>query len=113
MDAWSKKLKVFLKGLNKFHPNLKFTNDLSEENVAFLDLKVKLKQGKIKTDLHVNSTDRHQYLHYSSSHTVHTKRSIVFSQSLRIRKICSQAEDFRKYTMEMRSWFHKRGYPKV
>ena len=54
------KLKVFLEDLNKFHPNLKFTSDSSEENVAFLDLKVKLKQGKIETDLPVKSTDRHQ-----------------------------------------------------
>ena len=49
-----KKLKVFLEDLNKFRPNLKFTSVSSEENVAFLDLKVKLKQGKIETDLHVN-----------------------------------------------------------
>ena len=48
-----KKLKAFLEDLNKFHPNLKFTSVSSEENVAFLDLKVKLKQGKIETDLHV------------------------------------------------------------
>ena len=54
---------------------VKFTSDSSEENVAFLDLKVKLKQGKIETDLHVKSTDRHQYLHYTSSHPEHTKRS--------------------------------------
>ena len=37
------KLKVFLEDLNKFHPNLKFTSDSGEENVAFLDPKVKLK----------------------------------------------------------------------
>ena len=36
------KLKVFLEDLNKFQPNLKFTSDTREENVAFLDLKVKL-----------------------------------------------------------------------
>ena len=45
------KLKVFLEDLNKFHPNLRFISDSSEENVAFLDLKVKLKQGKIETDI--------------------------------------------------------------
>ena len=33
------KLQVFLEDLNKFHPNLKFTSDSSEENVAFLDPK--------------------------------------------------------------------------
>ena len=40
------KLQVFLEDLNKFHPNLKFTSDSSEENVAFLDLKVNLSKVK-------------------------------------------------------------------
>ena len=83
-----KKLKVFLEDLNKFHPNLKFKSDSSEENVAFLDLKVKLKQGKIETDLH-------------------TKRSIVFSQSLRISRMCSQTQDFKKHTTELDLGFIK------
>ena len=52
LDAWPRKLKVFLEDPNKFHP--KFTRDSSEENVAFLYLKVKLKQGKIKTDCMLN-----------------------------------------------------------
>ena len=101
MDAWSKKLKVILEDLNKFQPNLKFTSNSSEENVAFPDLKVKLKQSKIETDLHVKSMDIHQYLHYTSSHPSHpehTKGSVVFSQSLRVSRICSQAKDFRKHT---------------
>ena len=49
-------------------PVYKITSDSSKENVAFLDLKVKLKQGKIEMDLHVKPKDRHQYLHYTSSH---------------------------------------------
>ena len=53
------KLKVALEDLNKFHPNLKFTSGSSEENFAFLDLKVKIKQGLIETDLNVEPTDRH------------------------------------------------------
>ena len=31
---------------------------------------------------------------------------------MRVSRICSQAEDFRKNTTEMRSLFYKRGYPK-
>ena len=56
--------------------------------------------------------DRHQYLNYTPSHREHTKRSIVFSQSLRVSTISFKAEDFRKHTTEMKSWFYKRGYPK-
>ena len=109
------KRKVYLEDLNKFHLHLKFASDSNEENVAWLnsDPLVKLKQGKIEMDFHFKSTDRHQYLHYTSSHTEHTKQSIVFSQSLRISRIYSQVEDFRKHTTEMRSCFCKRDYLKI
>ena len=63
-------------------------------------------------DLHVKSTDRHQFPHYTSSHPEHTKRSIVFGQYLRVCRICSIAQNFRKHTTEMKSWFYKSGYPK-
>ena len=75
-----------------------------------MDLRVKLSQGKLKTDLHIKPTDRHQYLHYSSSHPGHTKRSIVYSQTLRVARVCSHAADFRKHTIEMKPRFLKRGY---
>ena len=112
MDAWKKELNVYLEDINKFHTDLKFTSDSSEENPAFLDLKVKLNQGKIETDLLVKPTDRHQYLDYTSSHPELTKRSVVFNQSLRVSRICFHGKDSRKYTTEMGSWFYKRGYPK-
>ena len=37
-----KTLKICLEGLNKFCPDLKFTRKSNEENVAFLEVKVKL-----------------------------------------------------------------------
>ena len=48
------KLKTFLENLNQFHPNIKFTHDSSTESIPFLDLRVKLSQGKLETDLHKN-----------------------------------------------------------
>ena len=56
-------------------------------------------------------TDRNR-LHYTSSDPEHTKQSIVFSQSLRVSRICSPAENCRKRTTEMGSWFYKWCYPK-
>ena len=53
----------------------------------FLDLKVKLNEGKISTDLYTN---RHQYLHFTSSHCNHTNSSVVYSQGLRVKRICSE-----------------------
>ena len=37
----------------------------------------KFLNGQIITDIHIKVTDRHQYLHYTSSYPHHTKRSIV------------------------------------
>ena len=63
------------------------------------------------TDLYVKSTGRHQYSHYSSDHPYHTEKSVVFSQNLRISRLCSSEKDFEDHKKEMKSWFRKREYP--
>ena len=67
--------------------------------------------NKASTDLYIKPTDRHQYLHYSSLHLDHTKKSIVYGQTLRLSRICSVEADFVRRKKEMKSWFLKRGYP--
>ena len=56
-------------------------------------------------------TDRHQYLHYLSSHPEYTKRSIVYSQNLRVNRLCSLEKDFNYHKLNMKELFIKRGYP--
>ena len=41
------KLRLFLEGLNKCHPNINFNHETNKEDIAFLYLKVKLLVGKI------------------------------------------------------------------
>ena len=90
---------------------MKFTYESNEKEIPFFDLKMKLNEGKISTDLYIKSTDRHQYLHFTSSYPNHTKRSVVYGQGLRVKRICSEKEDFLKYMREIKLWFLKRGYP--
>ena len=104
-------VKKFFDELNDFNQYIKFTYDYSAKNIPFLDLKVGLKDGKITTDLHVKPTDRHQYFHFSSAHPNHTKRSLVFSQTLSMSRLCSNESDFERNKEKMRSWFVKREYP--
>ena len=104
-------LKKFLDKLNGFNQYIKFTYEYSVENISFLDLKVGLKDGKIATELHMKPTDRHQYLRFSSVRPNHTKRSVVFSQSLRVSRLCSNESDFERNKEKMRSWFVKGEYP--
>ena len=95
----SKNFNFFLRSLNEFHTDIQFTYESSKESIAFLDFKVSVKKSKIITDLYLKSTDRHQYLHYLSAHPNHTKRPVVFSQTLRISRLCSYEENFIKHSL--------------
>ena len=101
----------FLKDLNEFHPNLKFTYEKSKEKNNFLDLVIKLTDDKIVTDPYYKSTDSHQCLHYDSCHAEQIKRSIVFSQTLRLKRTCSRKSDLDSHVKELKNCFSKRGYP--
>ena len=105
------KLEQFVKELNKTHSNLKFMNESSEEKISFLNLSVCLCNGKPFTDLHNKATDCHQYLEYTSPHPDHTKKSTVYSQELRLSRLCSFEEDIVSKKSNMRSSFLKRRYP--
>ena len=106
------KLEEFLKDFNNYHSNIKFTHEFNKENVLFLDHKVSLSGGQLITDLHIKATEKHQYLHYTPAHPDHTKRSIVFSQALRVSRICSNKTDFERHLNNMESWLQARCYPK-
>ena len=70
---------------------------------AFLASKVNLFENKLTTDLHLKPTDTHQYLDYTSSYPEHTKNLIVYSQTLRLRRICYFETDFLNIRMK---WNH-------
>ena len=55
-------LKKVMENFNNFTPNLRFTYEYSEKSISFLDLIITLSEQKLKTTLHIKSTDRHQYL---------------------------------------------------
>ena len=99
------KLASFLKDLNNYHPNIKFTHELNKEHIPCLDLNVKLSGNKFSTDLYIKSTDRD---HYTSSHPEHTKKSVVYSQALRLGRICSKKKILKNIFCEMKSWFSER-----
>ena len=102
---------IIINNLNNYDPNSKFTQEYSKKEIPFLDLKVGIKNGNITTDLYVKDTDRHQYLHYTSAHPYHTKKSIVFSQALRLSRLCTFEKNFGRHMAGMKQWFAERDYP--
>ena len=104
-------LEDFATFVNNFHPSLKFTWAISDDKLPFLDLYLSPSSNRLITTIQYKETDSHSYLNYSSSHPVRCKNSIPYSQFLRLRRICSEEEDFRTRSEEMTSFFTRRGYP--
>ena len=75
-----------------------------------MDVTVTRIGDRLKTDLFSKKTDTHQFLEFSSCHPYHTKRSIPYSQTLRLRRICSENEDFRKRVGELKGYLRAKGY---
>ena len=103
-------LKIFLETLNCCHPTIKFTADYSKHSVNFLDVPVKKLSNRLITDVYIEPTDTHQYLHVSSCHVFRSKKSIPFSQALRFNKISYQNAFFDKRCNELEVWLKSRGY---
>ena len=104
-------LERFINFVNNFHAALQFTWEISETSVSFLDILVSINGNKLSTSVFYKPTDSHSYLLFSSSHPNHTKRSIPFSQFLRLRRIFNEDEGFQAKSLELRHFFAQRGYP--
>ncbi len=106
-------VKNFITAFNEFHPAIQLTHSISTTSLPFLDINLSINHttAKIDTTVHYKPTDSHAYLSYDSSHPRRCKDSIPYSQLLRLRRLCSDNEDFIIKTEEMISFFKARGYP--
>ena len=100
-------LNRFITSVNSFHPVLKYTWEISETSLAFLEIKVSINGNGLRTSVHYKPTDSHSYLLHSSSHPSHVKNAIPYSQFLRLRRLCSDDSDFFNKSQEMCQYFEK------
>ena len=100
----------FFEIANQVHPRIKLTLRYSTDSIEFLDVKVTLIDGFIKTDLFTKDTDKHQYLQVSSNHPRKVKEAIPYGLGLRLKRICSDPKDFQTRKVELKNHLKKRGY---
>ena len=93
----------FLETLNCYHPN-KLIAEYSRTKINFLDVPVMKTGNQLVTDLNIKPTDTHQYLHASSCHVFHCKKSIPFSQALHLNRIYSENAFLIKKEVTVTSW---------
>ena len=104
-------LEAFIAEINSVHPSIKLEVDFSQVSVNFLDTTVTITPNhSIKSSLYQKPTDRHNFLHHKSYHPSSTKKSLPYSQALRIRRICSSVEDEKLALEKLKDQFKARGY---
>ena len=103
-------LQNFLSRANNLHPSIKFTHEISNTTISFLDTSSSLSEGVLSTDLYSKPTDTNQYLLPSSCHPPHVTKSIPYSQALRIRRICSTDKSLKKRLGQLTNHLKRRGY---
>ena len=89
---------------------MKFEVNKSTSGVNFLDSAVSLKDRKLKSNLYSKPTDAFLYLNKTSSHPKHVTNNIPKGQFIRIRRICSDKQDYHSNCDRLCSFFVKRGY---
>ena len=78
--------------LNIVHPTIKFTSDISHTEISSLDSIIDIMNSQLHTRLYTKPSDRHMYLNYSSEYPMSLKRSIPYSQFLRLKRIHSEPQ---------------------
>lgn len=80
-------LAEFTTYLNTMSPDLKFSVELNSKCIHFLDMWIKIEEGKLLTSLYRKETDRNILL-AGSSHPKTLKYGLSKSQFYRLRRIC-------------------------
>lgn len=87
----SDSLNTFIEYLNSVVLSIKFTHEISSTTMNFLDNKLRSWRTVTATGVYQKATDTHPYPHWTSAHPPLLKHSILYSQPLRFRKICTSA----------------------
>ena len=111
---WSHSLDLlhdFINSINNQHSNIIFISNISTTSVNFLHVTIDLHGGNISTKAYTKSTDTHAFLSYNSFHPRHIKQSIIYSQLLRYKRICSNDEIIINDTIILFKYFLARQCP--
>lgn len=91
------------------YSNIQSQHDIS---IDFLDLTLTIQEDHITTTLYRKPTATNSLLEYGSFHPQHQRDGIPTGQFLRIKRNCSEKEDFKLQAQDLTQRFLQRGYPK-
>ena len=115
-DTKREDLDIFIAQANKYHPTIKFTAEISDVEIAFLDTVVyKGVRFETKSILDIKirykPTETFQYTHYTSCHPPDVKRSFIKGEAIRLLRTNSSETHFQEAISNFKTRLKARGYP--
>ena len=101
---------TMLNVLNTQHPNLKFTYELGNHTLPFLDTNISIKDGDCEIEVYRKKTNTNVMLNFSALVPNMWKAGLVRCMLHRAWIVCSSYELFMKETDKLRCMFSKNGY---
>ena len=107
---------MFSEQANQFHPSIKFTAEISKNEITLLDTII-YKGDRFLTDsildikTHYKPTETFQYTHFTSCHPPGVKRGFIKGEATRLRWTNSSQTTFEECLSNFKLRLKARGYP--
>jgi len=107
----------FIEEANTFYRTIKFTAEISENEITFLDTVVFkgerfIKESILDIKTHHKPTETFQYTHFSSCHPPGVKRGFIKGEEIRWLRTNSSKTTFEECLANFKRRLEARGYPK-
>lgn len=116
-EASKVELYLFLEQLNLMHKSIKFTMEMSDHELNFLDLTIYKgsnfeKNNTLDTKTYFKRTETFHYINASSAHPNFCLRGFIKGEILRHKRNCNNVPDFIKNVLTFYKHLRTRGYSK-
>ena len=115
-DTNREEINNFIEHANNYHPTIKFTADISDKEIIFLDTCIYKgarfeKESILDTRTYFKPTETFQYTHFKSCHPPGVKKGFVKGEGLRLLRTNSSEETFVENIRIFKLRLRARGYP--
>lgn len=115
-EAKKEEIDLFILEANRHHPTIKFTADISEKEIHFLDTTTFkgerfLKESELDVRTYFKPTETFQYTNFSSCHTPGVAKGFIKGEALGLLRTNSSRTLYEENVNNFKSRLRERGYP--
>ena len=109
-------IEKFVQRANNYHDTIKFTAEISDSEITFLDTKVYKgerfkRESTLDVQTHYKRTETFQYTDFYSCHPPGVKKGFIKGEALRLLRTNSSVVTFNNNMQNFKTRLKNRGYP--